>query len=181
MSIAYNFNGRLTVDFNGDRYSILELSRKTGIPLPTLKARIKRGASLTEAIEPHRLKSSYLSAGYPAANQRDGTQKLIHRIVAERALGRDLRKGEEVHHINEDKSDFSGKNLVICDGREYHLLLHIKRAALKATGDATSRRCKICKEWDSLKSDDLYVDPTGKLVFHKSCRRLKRKSKRNIK
>jgi hypothetical protein len=88
---------------------------------------------------------------------------------------------EEVHHFNEDRCDFRNKNLVICDGREYHLLLHRRRAALKATGYASSRRCKICRKWDTLESDDLYIDPSGKTVFHKSCRRLKRKSKRNTK
>ncbi len=143
MSIAYEHDGRLVVDFNGEQCSILELSRKASIPLPTLKARIKRGASLSEAIKPYRQMSASLSAGYPAAVQRDGTHRSIHRIVAERALGRDLKTGEEVHHVNEDKLDFSNKNLVICDGREYHLLLHMRMAALKATGDASSVRIGI--------------------------------------
>ena len=181
MTIAYKYGGRLVVDFNGDRCSILELSRKTGIPLSTLKSRIRVGLSLGEALRPYSQMSACLSGGYPAAVQRDGTCRSIHRIVVERALGRDLKTEEEVHHVNENRLDFSSKNLVICDGREYHLLLHTRTAALKAPGDANSRCGKICKEWDSIDSDNLYIDPTGKTVFHKSCRRLKRKSKRNIK
>lgn len=46
-----------------------------------------------------------------------------HIVLAERALGRPLRKGEVVHHINCDKRDNSRGNLMVCT-RAYHAWLH---------------------------------------------------------
>ena len=53
----------------------------------------------------------------------DGKKVAEHRIVAEKALGRKLRKGEEVHHINGDRLDSRNKNLLICE-KGYHRWLH---------------------------------------------------------
>jgi hypothetical protein len=55
-----------------------------------------------------------------------------HRIVAEKPIGRrlrggtpSLRLGEVVHHLDEDKSNNSPENLVVCSSasvqRQYHI------------------------------------------------------------
>lgn len=58
-----------------------------------------------------------------------------HRVIAERVLGRKLRRGEVVHHINMDKTDNRNCNLLICSA-EYHKYLHHAMAAAYAMGCA---------------------------------------------
>ncbi len=49
----------------------------------------------------------------------DGRRGYEHTLVAEKALGRRMKKGEVVHHINGNRSDNRNKNLLICD-KSYH-------------------------------------------------------------
>ncbi|MCC3459783.1 MAG: HNH endonuclease [Oscillatoriales cyanobacterium] len=47
----------------------------------------------------------------------------LHRIIAEQTLGRSLKPGEIVHHMDEDKTNNSPENLVVCTAsvhRQYH-------------------------------------------------------------
>lgn len=54
----------------------------------------------------------------------DGHQISEHVYVAEKALGRKLPKGAQVHHIDENKANNIGTNLVICPSQAYHMLIH---------------------------------------------------------
>lgn len=58
--------------------------------------------------------------GYPMILW-EGRWQLAHRAVAERVLGRELRKGEVVHHVYGNKKDY--KNLLVCT-HDYHRALH---------------------------------------------------------
>ena len=70
-----------------------------------------------------------------------------HVLVAEAALGHALPRGALVHHRNEHRADNRGDNLVICQDRSYHVLLHARLKAYRATGDAHARQCKHCHRW----------------------------------
>lgn len=49
---------------------------------------------------------------------------LEHRVMAERILGRQLREGEVVHHINRDKQDNRLENLMIFSSASEHAKWH---------------------------------------------------------
>lgn len=59
----------------------------------------------------------------------------LHRIIAERSLGRSLRPGEIVHHLDEDKTNNSPENLVVCSSASVHRQYHRKSLRQKLACD----------------------------------------------
>jgi HNH endonuclease len=67
-----------------------------------------------------------------------------HILVVERAMGKYLRLGAPVHHVDEDKTNNAPTNLVACDSEQYHRLLHQRKRAYDACGDPNAQRCSVC-------------------------------------
>lgn len=73
-------------------------------------------------------KQDWIENGYYRRTDKiTGEIKLLHRIIAEKILGRPLKNGEIVHHINMDRLDNRNENLLICDWK-YHRWLHARYA-----------------------------------------------------
>lgn len=84
---------------------------------------------------------------YRGIRMPDGTQRDLHRVRAERALGKPLPLGVVVHHADGSRSDNAA--LVICQDETYHKLLHVRMRIVKAGGnpntDKICGRCRLVK------------------------------------
>jgi len=95
---------------------------------------------------------------------RNNKQVGEHIVIAERVLGRSLKKGIIVHHVNENGMDNRNENLVICD-RGLHNIIHGRMKAMKATGDPHKKPCRYCKQYDDAKN----LTKNGTSHYHKTC------------
>lgn len=123
---------------------------------------------LTRRITSH----GYVQISVPDHPRADSGWIYEHHAVAETALGRLLPDGAEVHHVDEDPANNNGSNLVICESHAYHYLLHLRRRAYLATGDAHSRKCGYCRKWDSPDNLSLGKPSRGHATgnaWHKAC------------
>ena len=59
-----------------------------------------------------------------------------HRVVAEQILGRPLRPGEIVHHIDGNKRNNDPDNLMILHSQSEHAALHMRERIFWEGGDA---------------------------------------------
>lgn len=73
-----------------------------------------------------------------------------HRSIVEKALGHPLPPGAVPHHWDENKSNNTPSNLVICQDHAYHMLLHARKRRLDDTGSLSLKRCSICREVKAL-------------------------------
>lgn len=75
----------------------------------------------------------------------------LHRLRAEKALGRPLPRGVVVHHA--DGSTADDAPLVICQDNAYHMLLH-RRMRVKAFGGnpSTDAICCFCQKAKSFEA-----------------------------
>jgi hypothetical protein len=111
----------------------------------------------------------YIYSPAPLGHPKDRTKNrrvFEHVLLAETALGRPLRKPEQVHHVDESKANNSPGNLVLCPDRKYHMLLHRRQRALEACGDANAIRCRLCGRYDN--QDDIRVEnlKSGEFAAH---------------
>lgn len=70
-----------------------------------------------------------------------------HRLVAEQVVGRRLRKGEQVHHINGDRGDNRPGNIEVAASRAHHAVHHRTRRdgePLRLPGEDNPSRACLC-------------------------------------
>lgn len=86
------------------------------------------------------------SGGYRRAKRANGDETREHVLVAERAFGKRLPPGVEVHHVDGDRAHNINRNLVICQDKAFHRLLHARTRIVRAGGNPnTDRICCECK------------------------------------
>lgn len=98
----------------------------------------------------------------------------LHIEAAEKALGKKLPKGAEVHHINGDQTDNRNANLVICQDHKYHSLLHMRGDALAITGNGNLRLCCVCQIYDN----PMHMRASGTRVYHAKCMAFRSRKRR---
>ena len=87
--------------------------------------------TLNEELNPYRmtpetrmkLREAHLNTGEGKSYEKF-MGRHTHRIVAEQMLGRPLRPGEVVHHIDEDKRNNSPENLMVFSTQAEHAAWH---------------------------------------------------------
>jgi hypothetical protein len=78
---------------------------------------------------------------------RSKGEELNARVVAERAVGHALPRSVIVHHHDENPLNDRNDNLVICENRAYHALIHMRMRVLKAGGDPNLEKiCDRCQK-----------------------------------
>jgi hypothetical protein len=114
---------------------------------------------------------------YSRVGAARGSSSRSHRLRAEKALGKPLPAGAEVHHVDGDKSNPDAR-LVICQDAAYHKLLHARERIVRAGGNPdTDRICSMCH---GVKNTSEYnvrrANKRGHDTSCRECRKRKRKA-----
>lgn len=72
-----------------------------------------------------------------------------HVLIAEAALGMLLPAGAEIHHVDNDRRNNAKSNLVVCQDKAYHKLLHVRTRIVRAGGNPNTD--KICCDCHAVK------------------------------
>lgn len=97
-----------------------------------------------------------------------------HTLVIEKVLNKPMPLGATVHHVNENKADNMPINLVLCENKGYHNLLHKRMRALKSCGHANWLKCPYCNEYDY--PENLHINKF--YAYHRICSNKNRKGRR---
>ncbi len=156
------------VQIDDEAMTLRDACARYSIPFTTAWGRLRKGWSAKRAVTTaSRNQPGTLFKHATGYLRETGKRRLVHVEVAERALGKPLPAGAEVHHVNEIKHDNRPSNLVVCPDRAYHALLHRRARALDACGNAGWLRCEICGGWGE--PSTMYVRKSKAGQWHRSC------------
>jgi hypothetical protein len=97
----------------------------------------------------------------------NGKKCLLYQKQITNILGFDLPAGTIIHHVDGNCHNNNNNNLVVCQDRSYHALLHIRTKALRECGNANFRYCGYCGKWDD--PQNMYSPPKRNTAYHKEC------------
>jgi len=117
------YAGGLSTTQVADRMRVTRTTVLRWLKLAGVQTRAKSEAKILR----HLGARSKQSGGYVMVRLGKGLRRPEHLIIAERALGRALKRGEHVHHINCNPADNRNENLLICSN-SYHAELHWRMA-----------------------------------------------------
>jgi hypothetical protein len=111
---------------------------------------------------------------HPAANSKGYVYE--HTVIAERVLGKRMPNGAAVHHVNENTRDNSHTNLVICQDRAYHKLLHVRARVVRAGANPNTHA--LCGQCGHAKPFEAFNKSTANKSFgrQRRCRECSRAS-----
>jgi len=113
-------------DMRADGAELAEIAEATGKSTSTVSRWIRNGCDLrqntAQGKSRQRGKPYKKAHGYVCLTI-NGRAVYQHVHIAEKAIGRSLRTGEIVHHINRNRSDNRPENLLVCSDK-YHRELH---------------------------------------------------------
>ena len=84
---------------------------------------------------------------------------------AEKALGKYINGKHPIHHFDLNSHNDLNNNLVVCESRSYHKLLHRRTEALKICGHANWLKCNYCKQYDEPKNIRVYKNGAQHHIF----------------
>lgn len=113
-------------------------------------------------------KRIYNEKTYKCKQDAEGRNRSEHRQIVEEVLGRKLPSRVEVHHVDGGFLNNAKTNLVVCQDRAYHMLLHRRTRALDECGNANWRKCPFCKKYDD--PVDMVSHGVNNMKVHASCR-----------
>ena len=87
----------------------------------------------------------------------------------------DPKKGHVVHHVDDDHNNNTPSNLVLCESHGYHMLIHARRRAYRACGNANYRKCWFCSKYDDIKKLHFHKNAAP---HHRDCRKKYRRERK---
>ncbi len=111
---------------------------------------------------------------HPRASQWGYVPEAV--LVAEKILSKHLPLSAVIHHVNGKTAESQPGNIVICQDKAYHQLLHLRQRAYEACGHASWRRCYFCKKWDD--PINMYEHRGKGPTIHRKCGALQAKQRR---